>query len=233
MVWKVTIASLIGGILCLDRVFLQIMVSRPVVAGPLVGWLLNDPYTGLVCGALIELLWIDRLPIGTYVPPNDTMTAVIVTAAAIIAGDALGQTSRELTVFALLALLPLGYAGQQMDAWIIRSNDGLAKNALSLADRADIRGVERMHGQALLKSFILSVIFLFIAVTVGSWMLILVFPLLPPFAKKALALSYFFIPLLGIAVALTTVKRQGAASFFCAAFVTMLMIWEWTHGFSR
>ncbi|MCX5856964.1 MAG: PTS sugar transporter subunit IIC [Deltaproteobacteria bacterium] len=233
MVWKVTIASLIGGFLCLDRVFLLIMVSRPVVAGPLVGWILNDPYTGLVCGALIELFWIDRLPIGTYVPPNDTMTAVIVTAAAIIAGNVLGQPSRELTVFALLALLPLGYAGQQMDAWIIRSNDRLAKNALSLAETADVRGVEMKHWQALIKPFIFSVIFIFVAVAVGSWMLILVFPLLPPFVKQALTLSYFFIPLLGIAVALTTIKRQGAVSFFCAAFVAMLMIWEWTHGFSR
>ena len=233
MVWKVTIASLIGGVLCLDRVFLLIMVSRPVVAGPLVGWILNEPYTGLVCGALIELFWIDRLPIGTYVPPNDTMTTVIVTAAAVIAGDALGHHSRELTVFALLALLPLGYAGQQIDTWIIRSNDRFAKDALNLAETADIRGVERKHLLALVKPFILSVIFIGIAVAGGSWMLILVFPMLPPFAKQTLTLSYFFIPLLGIAVALTTIKRQGAASFFCAAFVAMLMIWEWTHGFAR
>jgi mannose PTS system EIIC component len=233
MVWKVTMVSLIGGVLCLDRVFLLIMVSRPVVAGPLVGWILNDLYTGLICGALIELFWIDRLPIGTYVPPNDTMAAVIVTAAAIMAGDALGQPSRELTVFALLTLLPLGYVGKQIDTWIIRSNDRSAKYALNLAETADVNGVERKHWQALIKPFIFSVIFIGIAVALGSWMLILIFPFLPPFAKQTLTLSYFFIPLLGIAVALTTIKRQGAVSLFCAAFVAMLMIWEWTHGFSR
>jgi mannose PTS system EIIC component len=233
MVWKVTMASLIGGVLCLDRVLLLFMISRPVVAGPLVGWILNDLYSGLLCGALIELFWIDRLPIGTYIPPNETMTVVIVTATAIIAGDILGQPSRELTVFALLTLLPLGYAGQQIDTWIIRSNDRLAKSALKLAEIADVRGIERKHWQALIVTLISSVIFIGISIAVGSWMIILVFPLLPSFAKQTLMLSYFFIPLLGIAVALTTIKRQGAVSVFCAAFVAMLMIWEWTHGFSR
>jgi PTS system mannose-specific IIC component len=233
MVWKVMMVSLAGGVLCMDRIFTHVMISRPVVAGPLVGWILNDLYTGLLCGALIELLWIDRLPIGTYVPPNETITAVIITAAAIIAGGHLGQPSRGLTVFALLALLPLGYAGQQLDAWIIRSNDKLAKKAVSLAVAADVRGIERQHLKALMKSFILSVLFIFIAVTIGSWALTGIFAVLPPFVHKALTLSYFFIPLLGIAVALTTVKRKGAISLFCAVFVAMLMIWEWTYGFSR
>lgn len=233
MVWKVMLVSLAGGILCLDRIFIQVMISRPVVAGPLVGWILNDPYTGLLCGALIELLWIDRLPIGTYVPPDGTITTVIITAAAIIAGGHIGQPSRELTVFALLAFLPLGYAGQQLNTWIIRSNDALSKKAVSLAEGADVRGIERQHLKALMKSFILSVLFIFIAVTVGSWALIGVFAVLPPFVHRALTLCYFFIPLLGIAVALTTVKRKGAISFFCAVFAAILIIWEWTYGFAR
>lgn len=233
MVWKVMMVSLAGGILCLDRIFPQVMISRPVVAGPLVGWMLNDPYTGFLCGALIELLWIDRLPIGTYIPPNDTITTVIITAAAIIAGGHLGHPSRELTVFTLLALLPLGYAGQQLDTWLIRSNDRSAKNAVNLADRADVRGIEKLHLQALVRSFVLSAMVIGIAVTTGSWMLIGVFPVLPPFVHKALTLSYYFIPLLGIAVALTTIKRKGAISLFCAAFVAMLIIWEWTYGFPR
>lgn len=233
MLWKAVMVSLAGGALCLDRIFMQVMISRPVVAGPLTGWMLNDLYTGLLCGALIELLWIDRLPIGKYVPPNETMTTVIVTAAAVGAGEYLGQPSRELTVFALLTFLPLGYAGQQLDTWIIRSNEGLAKKAVNLAEKADIRGIERLHLQALMKSFISSVFFIFIAVMIGTWLLIAVFPLAPPFVRRGLTLSYFFIPLLGIAVALTTIKRQGAVGVFCAAFIAMLIIWEWTYGFSR
>lgn len=233
MIWKVMIVSLAGGVLHLDRIFMQMMISRPVVAGPLVGWILSDAFTGLLCGALIELLWMDRLPIGTYVPPNETMTTVIVTAAAIIAGDHLGQPSRELTVLALLAFLPLGYAAQQLDAWVIRSNDDLAKKAVTLADGGHWRGIERQHMKALSKSLILSTMFIFTAVAIGSRVLVEVFASLPPFVHKALTIMYFFIPMLGIAVALTTVKRKGAISLFCAVFVALVIIWEWTYGFVR
>lgn len=233
MIWKAITASLAGGVLCLDRIFLQAMVSRPVVAGPLTGWALGDPHTGLLCGAFIELLWIDRSPIGKYVPPHETMAAVIITACAIIAGEGLGQISRELTVFALLALLPLGYAGQRLDRWTMRSNDRYAKRAVAMAEKADIRGIERQHLLALLQSFILSVLFIFTAVSIGSWLLIMIFPHLPPFVHRGLALSYYFIPLLGVSVALTTIRRKEAVGLFCAAFAALLIIWEWTHGIFR
>jgi PTS system mannose-specific IIC component len=233
MVWQAMMASLAGGLLCLDRVFPQAMVSRPIVAGPVTGWLLGDAHVGLLCGALIELLWIDRFSIGKYVPPNDTMVAVVVAAAAVLAGEALGQASRELTVFALLALLPLGYAGQRLDAWTLRSNDGLAKKAVAMAETADIRGVERQHLLGLLKTFALSTVFLFVAIAIGYGILITVFPLLPSFVHRGLARSYFFIPLLGVAVALTTIKRKDAVGLFCAGFAAMLVIWEVNHGFFR
>jgi len=233
MIWKTMIVSLAGGILCLDRISLQVMISRPIVAGPLTGWMLNDPFTGFICGAMIELIWMDRIPIGTYVPPNDTMAAVIITAVTIMTGGRLGHTSRELIAFAMLAFLPLGYAGQQLDLWIIRSNDRLAKDAVALADRADVRGIERKHLEAVAKSFVLSVIFILVSITIGSWILMQVFPLLPPFALRALTLGYYFIPLLGIAVALTTIKRRGALTLFCASFAAMLIVLEWAYGFSK
>lgn len=224
--------SLAGGALCLDRVFPQVMISRPVVAGPLTGWILGDPYTGLLCGAFIELIWIDRFPIGKYVPPNETMATVIATAAAVSAGASLGGASRELTVFALLAFLPLGYVGRRLDIWIITSNEVLARKAVGLAEKPDIRGIERQHMLALIRTFIFSAFFIFAAVMAGTGLLLAVFPLAPPFVHRGLTLSYFFIPLLGIAVALTTIKRRDAVGLFCAAFIAMLIFWEWLYGFS-
>lgn len=230
MVWKVMMVSLAGGLLCLDRTSIQMMISRPVVAGPLVGWLLGDPFTGLLCGALIELIWIDRLPIGNYIPPNETLTTVIIAATAILAGTYLRNTPRELVLFALLVFLPLGYAGRRLDMWIVRSNEGLAKRAAGLAATPDVRGIERQHLRALLKTFTLSALFIFLAVALGSWLLIAVFPVLPSAVLKALTLSGYLVPLLGIAVALTTIKRRGAVGLFCAIFVAMLLILEWTYG---
>ena len=70
MIMNVLIVSIVGGILCLDRIFVQVLISRPIVAAPVIGMILGDPYTGLIAGAFIELFWIDRLPIGAAVALN-------------------------------------------------------------------------------------------------------------------------------------------------------------------
>ena len=90
MILKLVVVSIVGGILCLDRIVLQVMISRPIVAAPLTGLILGDPYTGLITGAFIELFWIDRLPIGAYIPPNDTVAAILITASSIESAPLLG-----------------------------------------------------------------------------------------------------------------------------------------------
>lgn len=68
----------------LDRTaFPQIMISRPIVVGPLTGWLLGNPSAGLQVGLLVELLWLGRLPVGAAIPPDDTQVTVGATALAI------------------------------------------------------------------------------------------------------------------------------------------------------
>ena len=233
MFWNVLITSVAGGIICLDRIFLQVMVSRPVVTGPIIGLILNDPFTGLLCGALVELLWIDRLPIGTYVPPNDSITTVIITAAAIITGNTFGHHSRELATFCILLFLPLGYVSQKMDTFVIKSNDRLSKNAVSDAEKGDVKSVSRKHVKGLLRSFLATVIFIFIFLYLGLFLVFWIFPLLPLFILKALTLCYFFLPMLGVAVAMITIKRQGMVALFCVVFVTVLMIMEFAHGFAK
>ena len=93
--------ALLGGVICLDRVFLQAMISRPVVVGPVIGMALSEPFTGLIIGAFIELLWIDRSPVGLYIPPNDSIASVLATAGAILAGRESGHPPRALVALAI------------------------------------------------------------------------------------------------------------------------------------
>ncbi len=51
----------------------QFMVSRPIVTGPLVGWLIGRAGIGLEMGALIELIWIGDVPVGAHLPLDLTM----------------------------------------------------------------------------------------------------------------------------------------------------------------
>ena len=82
-----TLAMLTG----LDRVaFVQFMISRPIVAAPVAGWIMGNPLVGLEIGALLELLWLGRLPVGASIPPDETQVAIGATVLALSMQPLLG-----------------------------------------------------------------------------------------------------------------------------------------------
>jgi len=226
---EIILVSLLGGLLCLDRVFIQAMVSRPVVIAPLIGLLLNNPYAGLIIGAFVELIWIDRIPIGTYIPPNDSITAVVATSTALIAGSTLGGTSPELISLSILIAIPCGGLAKQMDVQIIKSNDSLSDKALEDAKENNIQAVERKTYLGLIKVFLFYVLFLLAAQALLVPSVIWIYPQLNATAIKTLSFTYYFLPLLGIAVAINMLKLRRAIPVFCAIFLIVALFLEVFH----
>jgi mannose/fructose/N-acetylgalactosamine-specific phosphotransferase system component IIC len=76
--------SMLGGLLGLDGTSVgQFMVSRPLVAGALTGWLSGDVSTGIAIGAILELYLLVSFPTGgSRFPEASTATVVAVGAAA-------------------------------------------------------------------------------------------------------------------------------------------------------
>ncbi|MBN2396861.1 MAG: PTS sugar transporter subunit IIC [Deltaproteobacteria bacterium] len=216
--------ALLGGVICLDRVFLQAMISRPVVAAPLVGAVLSEPLTGLVVGAFIELLWIDRLPMGLYVPPNDSIAAILATAGTVLAGRELGAYPRELIALSILLFLPAALLARQVDVWIAKTNDGLSRRAAEYARSGDIRGLAGEHRRGLVKTFAGAFFLILVCLVPGVLILEWALPLLPEKTLKGLSYTYSFIPILGVAVALSTVKLRGAIPLFAGAFLLVTLI---------
>jgi len=224
--FEISLTAIAGGLLCLDRIFFQVMVSRPVVSASVIGLLLGDPYVGMITGALIELIWIDRLPVGTVVPPNDTISAVLISAAVILAGRSLGAVSKEVIALGIVLLLPTALAGQIMDIWIIRGNDKIARAALKTAADGDIDGVSRLHIRALLRTYLINTVFIFTALGIGVYALQTIYPLMPPAVLKSLVYVYLFLPILGVAVALNTIHLRGMLPVFSGIFLIVMIIFE-------
>lgn len=82
------LVSLVGGILALDATSVgQFMISRPLVAGAVTGWVLGDPLQGLFLGAILELYLLVSFPVGgARFPEGSTATVVAVASAAGVAG---------------------------------------------------------------------------------------------------------------------------------------------------
>lgn len=78
MNWAV--AAVVGGWVGLDGTsFPQLMISRPLVAGALAGWVVGAPAEGVLLGAILEAFHLAILPIGAArYPETGTATAAAV-----------------------------------------------------------------------------------------------------------------------------------------------------------
>jgi mannose/fructose/N-acetylgalactosamine-specific phosphotransferase system component IIC len=78
------LAALAGGVVGLDATsFPQAMISRPLVAGAIAGWLAGIPAEGAMLGAVLEAFHLAILPIGAArYPESGTATAAAVFAVA-------------------------------------------------------------------------------------------------------------------------------------------------------
>ena len=224
MLSDTAIAAALGALICLDRVAVQVMISRPIVAAPLIGFALGDVLTGLVVGALLELLWADRIPVGPYMPPHDTAVAILATAGAILAAPAQGHPPRELVALSILLFAPVAFLGREMESLLRRWNDGLVMQALQDAAAGDAPGVSRRHLTALGRYFAGSLAILSVALPVGSWAIRSLYPELPGAILRTLALSYYILPFVGIGVALNSIKLRGYVPLFCGVFLLLAIV---------
>ena len=76
--------SIVAAIISLDvTACWQIMISRPIIIGPVIGYLCGDFSHGIITGAMLELIWINTLPLGASIPLDAAATTVVATASAI------------------------------------------------------------------------------------------------------------------------------------------------------
>lgn len=210
----------------LDRVaFLQFMISRPIVAAPLAGWIMGNPLVGLEVGVLLELLWLGRHPVGASIPPDDTQVAIGATVLALSMQRLLGMSGMPVVILCVLTAIPLGKCGQLFERLARHANGLLLKrnNALSVSSS---QALERLHLMGLVNFAIASLATFTLILLAGTLLLYEFAPVLIDAVREAgLGLQYSF-TLVGAAVLLGLINISRGTSLFCAAFVgTLLVLW--------
>ena len=80
---ELVLIALLGGTLALDATSVgQFMLSRPLVAGAITGWVVGDPGLGLTIGTLLELYMLVSFPSGGARFPEGTTATVVAVATA-------------------------------------------------------------------------------------------------------------------------------------------------------
>ncbi|WP_172399696.1 PTS sugar transporter subunit IIC [Geothermobacter hydrogeniphilus] len=228
MSWTVLLSGgLIAIVAGLDRTaLLQIMLSRPLVAGSLLGWLLGVPESGLLIGALCELLWLSRMPVGAAIPPDDTQVAVGATCLTVLLNPAGGFAPEPVALFALLLAMPLGKVGQWFDRLARNCNSRLLRRAERAVADGHEEQIERLHLRGVLH-FAGAALATFVVVVAGG--MLIGMPLLPRAVHLLQPLTgelELLFPLVGAAVILATLHVSRALTLFSTSFVTVLLtIW--------
>ncbi len=202
----------------------QFMLSRPIVAAPLTGWLLGSPEAGLQIGAMLELLWLGRLPVGAAIPPDDSQVAVGCTLLAVAAQARTGMPLQAVAVASLLLGMPFGKAGQFFDRQARILNGKLLHRAEKALECGCAKSLERLHLLGMLHFALASAATLGVVVS-GGWLLL-------PLALKTLeqpltAVSnwlWLLFPLTGIASLLGGLKVPRGWQIFCVSFLLSLFV---------
>jgi PTS system mannose-specific IIC component len=132
------VAALASGVAAVERKgAVQLMLSRPLVLAPLLGWLLGDVRTGLELGVPLELLFLGGVNLGGSVPQNETLLCAGMVSAVIPAGLALGGADEALFGLGLAGFYPLAVIGRWLERQTEARSGAIAARVLEQAAQGD------------------------------------------------------------------------------------------------
>lgn len=80
--------SVVIGFLALDTtIAFQVLLSQPIFACPIIGFLLGNPQLGFEIGLIMQLLWLHIIPAGAATFPEGNVASMVVCAIAIYFND--------------------------------------------------------------------------------------------------------------------------------------------------
>jgi mannose/fructose/N-acetylgalactosamine-specific phosphotransferase system component IIC len=187
----------------------QLLVSEPLVAGPLAGWVLGDFSVGLAIGVAVQLIWSGAVPAGSARFLDVNVGTVCAVAAAIGAGK-----SPHGTVLSLVWLLPVGLLGSVLTAANRRINGRIVASVRPQSDGPRLIACRHLAGWAIagLRGAVMAAIGIPLGVVVvralSAWA--------EPYVNPALVWSAVIGAGAGAAVGVTWRYGRGKAAAFGA-----------------
>ncbi|TMA29255.1 MAG: PTS sugar transporter subunit IIC [Deltaproteobacteria bacterium] len=218
------LAALAGGVASVERKgALQLMLSRPIVLAPLMGWLLGDVEGGLMLGVPLELLFLGGVNLGGSLPDNETLLAAALTSMVIPAGMAAGTgVDAPLAALGLTLLFPLALYGRRLERASEARNQQLLDAALARAAQGDAAAA-RVNLRGLLLPFGAAAGICALGVLVSP-LLAWVRSICAPGTLSALEGSWHAIWAVGAASAMRAIRDERAAAIAAVSAAAIIAL---------
>ncbi|MBR2866035.1 MAG: PTS sugar transporter subunit IIC [Elusimicrobiaceae bacterium] len=199
MTTTIIILCTLAALLELDTTYaFQTLVSRPIIAGPLLGLFMGDVLAGVQVGVFAELLLLDISPLGGIIPPS----GVVATAIPLI----LYSQGIELHFGFFLGILAAicysffdTFLRKTRFKWLIYSEQRIGRKPADLW---------RILIMSLALSFLMTFVFISTATWLCTQVMLMVTPLISAKVNFAFHLAYLAVPWIGLATLIPTFRLK-------------------------
>ncbi|MEJ2542967.1 MAG: PTS sugar transporter subunit IIC [Calditrichaceae bacterium] len=147
---------LIGAVVSLDTfAIFQVLISQPIVACTLIGWLSNDPMTGIQIGLLMQLIWISTLPVGAVTIPDGNLGAIIATIIAVNTVGIVPDYKSLVILFAIIFGLLMSFVGAHALNTVRTGNVYILNQLLNRVEAMKLNQVGKAISYSLTFNFII------------------------------------------------------------------------------
>jgi len=218
-------AAVVGGLVAVERkAFLQAQLSRPIVLGPLLGWILGDPVGGLVVGAPLELLWMGAANLGAALPQHETAAAAAIVSSAVAAGSEGTGVTGTLACLAFAIFAPLAIAARRVERVGERLNERALCRAERWLDDGEPERAVREHLSNLWRPFVALGALVGAAVVGGGPLLAWIARAVPARLHLGFGLGWLLVWAVGGAAAVQASRVRGGAWLAAAGAAVALGI---------
>lgn len=220
MGFTVVVISAIGSLLYLDRVALgRWMISRPIVVGPLIGGLYGETQMGLLIGIVLEAVWLNRLPVGSTIPPDDSFAAILAIGSWIILKQHLELQGTGMVALTVFLALPGTRVGAVLDGMVRRWNTRVAHFQREELEKGQIRIVTGIHWLGMLNFYLVFFLGLSIFLALEVLLALAIRPWLSEPIMSALRGTFRCLPLLAVASILTLNRERRSWAFWLGGYL--------------
>jgi mannose/fructose/N-acetylgalactosamine-specific phosphotransferase system component IIC len=210
----ILLAAFLGALLELDEYFVGMtLVSQPVIAGGLAGFICGDPATGIMIGGIVQLIWL-MPPVGAYVPPSPS--AIAFSAAYIGIVSMASEPPDEkyaLLMFAMIAGASFGYFTGQMDIWNRKLNTVIMRAFEKKIEQGSAFYAYLVQALAVLGKYLRDVSGFIIIFLLGTPLFIKIYDTLPDQVVSGLKIAFWAAPMIGFAVLFEMFRTKQGGIF--------------------
>jgi len=222
------LAALVGAAACVERKILaQLMISRPIVVAPLVGWTMGQAQLGLAAGIPLELFFLGAAAYGAAAPDHETLPALAAAAFLASAADT-APVNPALLALAVFGALPLAPLGRRLESALEWLNVRLYERAEAALAAGEPRRATRQGLVGILSVAATGAVTVGIGATAGT---VFARPLHEAAQRMGAVPTAAFALFTGLAAALgvKAVRVPGGGFLSAAAAVTVLLVFAATY----